>query len=72
MVADTILEGHILDKVSGNLSNGQVIARGGRVEFDSKGIAVLEMAVNNAHLFWKMDPRLKVKSEFKFWYDVRK
>lgn len=39
--ADTILEGDILDKVSANLSSGQVIGGGGWVEPDSKGIGYL-------------------------------
>lgn len=36
--ADTTLEGDILDKVSTNLSSGQVIGGGGWVEPDSKGL----------------------------------
>ena len=39
--ADTILEGDILDKVSTNLSSGQVIGGGGWAELDSKGLAYL-------------------------------
>lgn len=31
----------------------------------------LEMAFKNIHLLWKMDHKLKQKSECKFWYDDR-